>query len=357
MTHLDEGTIHAWLDGALDGRNASDVEAHVATCATCNALVAEARGFIAGASRILTALDDVPAGVTPKRAPSTAPAIRHWRVAPWVTGIAAVLVLAIGIKAYTRAPAPPAAHVLAQRPVPVADSSASRAARATPVVAPTVPTQAPASASRRDAAIAARRGSGLRERAELGSAAGAAGAGAAQDRAGGLAAVQSSAAPAREPTAPSELQLERKKTLADVAAGAPMSPPIVIRKSAPTLDAVATKPAALDLAGCYPIELPAGGRPVEAAAAVAGKVAARARPDVAQARTAPLDAKSALLGPPAVVLLDTNRHPAGGYVARSAATQDAMGSWNRIDGDSVRVDLLVRGLYTIAASKRASCPP
>lgn len=65
MQHLDDGTIHAWLDGALGAAEAAAVEAHVATCATCADRVAEARGLIAASSRILTALDDVPADVVP----------------------------------------------------------------------------------------------------------------------------------------------------------------------------------------------------------------------------------------------------------------------------------------------------
>lgn len=65
MEHLDEGTAHAWLDGALDADEAGRVEAHVAACAACAAVVAEARGLIAGASRVLSALDTVPGGVVP----------------------------------------------------------------------------------------------------------------------------------------------------------------------------------------------------------------------------------------------------------------------------------------------------
>jgi hypothetical protein len=63
--HLDEGTIHAWLDGAFDVAQSATVEAHVSACAECRALVAEARGFIAGASRMVRALDAVPADVVP----------------------------------------------------------------------------------------------------------------------------------------------------------------------------------------------------------------------------------------------------------------------------------------------------
>jgi anti-sigma factor RsiW len=66
--HIDEGTLHAWLDGALPPDESARVEAHIASCAACSAAAAEARGLVAAASRILTALDDVPGGVAPTRA-------------------------------------------------------------------------------------------------------------------------------------------------------------------------------------------------------------------------------------------------------------------------------------------------
>ena len=90
MQHLDEGTIHAWLDGALTADEAARAEAHVKDCAQCQAAVAEARGFIAASSRILTALDHAPRGVIPAIAPKK-------RVQPWVWRVAAtVLVVATG---------------------------------------------------------------------------------------------------------------------------------------------------------------------------------------------------------------------------------------------------------------------
>jgi len=67
MQHLDEGTIHAWLDGQLPREEALEVEAHVAECRQCADAVAEARGLIAASSRILTALDSVPREVVPKQ--------------------------------------------------------------------------------------------------------------------------------------------------------------------------------------------------------------------------------------------------------------------------------------------------
>ena len=63
--HVDEGTIHTWLDGAFADEVASQVENHVNRCAHCQANVAEARGFIAGATRITRALDELPSNIVP----------------------------------------------------------------------------------------------------------------------------------------------------------------------------------------------------------------------------------------------------------------------------------------------------
>jgi hypothetical protein len=90
MQHLDEGTIHSWLDGALSADEAARVEAHVAECPQCATAVAEARGFVAASSRILTALDHVPRGVVPAALP-----VRWYNRAAW-RAAAAVLVVAVG---------------------------------------------------------------------------------------------------------------------------------------------------------------------------------------------------------------------------------------------------------------------
>lgn len=89
MQHPDEGTIHSWLDGALSADEAARVEAHVKDCPECAAAVAEARGFIAASSRILTALDNAPRGVVPVAAPKK-------RVDPIVWRVAATLLVVAG---------------------------------------------------------------------------------------------------------------------------------------------------------------------------------------------------------------------------------------------------------------------
>ncbi|MEP7066004.1 MAG: zf-HC2 domain-containing protein [Gemmatimonadota bacterium] len=104
MQHLDEGTIHAWLDGELPSPEREEVEAHVATCERCAAAVAEGRGFIAASSRILTALDTVPGDVLPAASTGTSPApatvrrrfvaSRAWMAAAAVLVLSTVTVLA-----------------------------------------------------------------------------------------------------------------------------------------------------------------------------------------------------------------------------------------------------------------------
>ncbi|HEY3745648.1 MAG TPA: zf-HC2 domain-containing protein [Gemmatimonadaceae bacterium] len=96
MQHLDEGTIHSWLDGALSAEEAARVSAHVEECSQCAAAVAEARGFIAASSRILTALDNVPKGVVPIGARAKPRNWAAWRAA------AAVVVVALGSFAVLR---------------------------------------------------------------------------------------------------------------------------------------------------------------------------------------------------------------------------------------------------------------
>ena len=90
MQHPDEGTIHAWLDGALQQEEGAALEAHVASCAECQAAVAEARGLIAASSRIVSALDIVPAGVIPARAQPR----RAWYAGPQFRAAAAILFVA-----------------------------------------------------------------------------------------------------------------------------------------------------------------------------------------------------------------------------------------------------------------------
>lgn len=128
MRHLDEGTIHAWLDGALTTEEAARADAHAQTCAECAAMVAEARGLIAGASRIAASLDVGRGGVvlaTPSdRRPSERSVWHRLRMTPARSAIAATVLVGVATMFAVRgqrtrdvAPAVPAPSVADSAPV------------------------------------------------------------------------------------------------------------------------------------------------------------------------------------------------------------------------------------------------
>ena len=121
MQHLDEGTIHAWIDGALPADEAARVDGHARSCAQCSAMVAEARGFVAGASRIVSELDVTPAAVLPLfggRKPT-----RRWRLTRAGTAIAATLVIAVGTMLVRNNRDDPQTKPIATRPILTAKQS------------------------------------------------------------------------------------------------------------------------------------------------------------------------------------------------------------------------------------------
>src|SRR4051812_9570006 len=130
MQHLEEGEIHAWLDGALSEAEGARIEQHAATCKECAAMVADARGLIAGAARIVSALDHVPGNVIPKSdsAGASKPLWRALRLTPFRAAMAASLIVAAG-----------SLMVVNQRKLPNLDSTM-------PVAAPSVGPQPAASA-------------------------------------------------------------------------------------------------------------------------------------------------------------------------------------------------------------------
>jgi anti-sigma factor RsiW len=143
MQHLDEGTIHAWLDDALAGDEAAAVAQHVAECADCAALVAEARGMVVAAGNIVAALDDVRGGVIPSSPPTRAIAGQTSRTSLWLrlhftptrAALAATVLIAVGSVLTVRRAGqpdgqliPPASIVVA----PVITQSTSRPSSAPP---------------------------------------------------------------------------------------------------------------------------------------------------------------------------------------------------------------------------------
>ncbi|HVD33678.1 MAG TPA: zf-HC2 domain-containing protein, partial [Gemmatimonadales bacterium] len=91
MSHLDEGTLHALLDGELDVTEAREVQSHLGTCVACGSRLQEVKQFLAEADRLVGALE-MPAGAaaSPPRPPrQSAPPSRRqlhepetWEEAP-----------------------------------------------------------------------------------------------------------------------------------------------------------------------------------------------------------------------------------------------------------------------------------
>ncbi|HMC56129.1 MAG TPA: zf-HC2 domain-containing protein [Gemmatimonadaceae bacterium] len=398
MNHLDEATIHAWLDGALDATQARDTEAHVAACATCAANVAEARGLIAGASRILIALDDVPGDVIPKRMPPALPAAprppgvlagprRQWRAARWVTGIAAALMLAIGVTTWNRGAVTEQDVTAAFVQSPKPDSETSLRASA-PVAPDAQHASAPSSSLPPKAAspeVAQRSAGAAAPAPAVGAATLARTARAREERISAPAdrdlAAGRGAGGAASAEAPAAMQ---KKTPQAVTLNEVVAPPAnQSRADAPssasraTAGAVSPPPpaalalgyVALDLAdfiGCY--QGVAGGAPkfedVVATSAPAStsdeaRTAARRRASTstpAAAAPSPAAAREAASVPvlSLVVRLDSTRVDTA-YAVRRAGTPLLIGRWSPVGPDSVRIAAGGR-VVTLPRTARVTCP-
>jgi hypothetical protein len=140
MRHLDEGTIHAWLDGALPVDEAERVARHASSCAECAHAVADARGLIAGTSRIVSSLDAVRGGAIP---PQSSPVTQRslWRTLHFTPGraaLAATLLLAIAstLVLSRQGPIEPSAETANARHPSTEAAAPPAAERAVPVPAP-----------------------------------------------------------------------------------------------------------------------------------------------------------------------------------------------------------------------------
>ena len=143
MSHPDEGTIQALLDGELEPAERARVETHVGSCSACAARVAEARAFQLEADRLVEVLA-VPS--LPARARGASPGRRTVvRTLAW----AASILLAVAVGYWGRGAEPGQAVVLqeGERPSGGRDAAAPMsppASGSTPTAPPPATTTAPA---------------------------------------------------------------------------------------------------------------------------------------------------------------------------------------------------------------------
>ena len=149
MQHIDEGTVHSWLDGQLPATEAAAIDAHVAECRSCADAVAEARGLIAASSRILMTLDGVPRDVAPKQPAPNAVVDLPARSAPpmvrraprrWLSGpsLAAAAVVLMAVGSFTVLRSSGNRNELAAEQDAAADASGPLARESIPSPAPSV---------------------------------------------------------------------------------------------------------------------------------------------------------------------------------------------------------------------------
>src|SRR5690349_15123984 len=128
MRHVDEGTIHAWLDEQItDPVEAAWIDAHVRDCAECRARLADEQAtfdaLVAKAGR------DVPDAAAPV---AELPRRRRDRLVrlSWAASLALAVGLGWAARALTDRDATPAdrAPMIAQQPSPAADAPTANTA-------------------------------------------------------------------------------------------------------------------------------------------------------------------------------------------------------------------------------------
>lgn len=97
MLHLDEGTLHALVDGEIPSSDLPPLQNHLAACASCRTALEEARA-LAGETRDLVETLEVPVGAPRHLATGDAIRARPARSVPWHRlAWAATVVVAVGL--------------------------------------------------------------------------------------------------------------------------------------------------------------------------------------------------------------------------------------------------------------------
>jgi len=125
MSHVDDGTLHAYLDGELAPAEAQGVAAHVAQCPACRTRVDEERALIARADQLLGLAVPPDRQVPPFRAGDSKPPARLWWRVRLPVAWAATVVLALGVGVYFGSGSVRLARPAAERPNDLAGPAVS----------------------------------------------------------------------------------------------------------------------------------------------------------------------------------------------------------------------------------------
>ncbi len=100
MSHVDDGTLHAYLDGELSPPEVRGVEAHLAQCPACRGRLDEERALITRTGELLALAAPPDRELPPFRAGDVQPLTRLWGKVRLPLAWAATVVLALGIGTY-----------------------------------------------------------------------------------------------------------------------------------------------------------------------------------------------------------------------------------------------------------------
>jgi len=100
MSHVDDGMLHAYLDGELAPADARGVDAHLAQCPDCRRRLDEERALIARAAELLALATPPDRQVPPFRAGDLKAPTRVWWRVRLPLAWAATVALALGIGSY-----------------------------------------------------------------------------------------------------------------------------------------------------------------------------------------------------------------------------------------------------------------
>src|SRR2546428_13853082 len=93
MSHVDEGTLRAYLEGELPPAEARGVEAHVAQCPGCRDRLEEERALIARADELLGLAAPPDRATPPFRPGDPEPPVRLW----WRVGLPLAWAAPVGL--------------------------------------------------------------------------------------------------------------------------------------------------------------------------------------------------------------------------------------------------------------------
>ena len=79
MSHLDEGTLHALLDGELELAEVNEIQTHLGACAACGSRLQDVKEFLAEADRLVGTMDTPAETPKARREPAPPPPVTSSR--------------------------------------------------------------------------------------------------------------------------------------------------------------------------------------------------------------------------------------------------------------------------------------